>query len=658
MSYCGSAAKTAGNPAMTSTSNTPESASKLVADSLDQPDAFWSRQAQAIDWQEPFETVCDFPQPPFVRWFSGGKLNLCHNAVDRHLATRGEQPAIRFISSETGQTRTLTYAELHREVMQMAATLQSLGLRKGDRVVLYLSMVPEAAVAMLACARLGLVHSVVFAGFSAASLASRIDDAGARIVITGDAGLRGGKLVPLKQFVDEALTQTRSMVEHVLVLSRGLDAEVKMVAPRDLDYTEISKRYVDVEVPCEWLESSELSYLLYTSGTTAKPKGIARDTGGYAVALAASLQHIFDGRPGETYFCTADIGWVVGHSYTVYGPLIQGMTTVIYEGLPICPDAGIWWKIAAETKATVMFSSPTAIRVLKSHDPALIRSHDLSALRYLFLAGEPLDEPTSRWIREALGHVQIIDNYWQTETGWPILTLMPGTGPVETRPGSPGLPAYGFRAEIVDADTGLAVARGQKGVLALGLPLPPGCMTTVWSNDRLFVDHYCGQFSKRNMYSTFDYAMQDDAGYTYILGRTDDVINVSGHRLGTREIEEALCTHPAVVEAAALGRSDELKGQVVIGLVVLKQDAMPVPGMEAALKREIEAGVISMVGAFARPAHLVIVRGLPKTRSGKIVRRAILALADGRDVGDISTVEDASVLDEIRARLAESGVAS
>jgi propionyl-CoA synthetase len=625
----------------------------LVGASLRDPDAFWSEQARAVDWREPFGRVCDYSRPPFARWFVGGRLNLCHNAVDRHLPARAGQPAIHFVSTETGESRVITYAQLHREVVIMAATLRSLGLRRGDRAVLYLPMVPEAAVAMLACARLGAVHSAVFAGFAPPSLASRIDDAGARVVITCDAAMRGGKLVPLKRMVDEAVALAQTKVEHVLVVNRGLDREGAATSPRDLDYAAASARHAGEDVPCEWLESGEPSYLLYTSGTTAKPKGIQRDTGGYAVALAASMRHIFDGRPGETYFSTADVGWVVGHSYTIYGPLIAGMTTVIYEGLPTRPDGAIWWKIASESGATVMFSSPTAIRVLKKEDPALIHRHDLGRLRNLFLAGEPLDKPTSEWIRDALGHVSVIDNYWQTETGWPILTLMPGAGPVHVRPGSPGFPAFGYRAAIVDPVDGEPVERGQKGVLAIGLPLPPGCMSTVWRNDDVFSRHYCGQFPGKLLYSTFDYAVQDEDGYYYILGRSDDVINVAGHRLGTREIEEAVSSHPAVAEAATVGKSDEIKGQAIACFVVLKQPER-YAGAQAqeAIKREIEETVVRSVGALARPSLIAIVPALPKTRSGKIVRRAILAIAEGRPAGDLSTMEDASTLDGIRRGVA------
>jgi propionyl-CoA synthetase len=627
----------------------PDVIEEFYRQSVCEPERFWDREAQRIHWDCGFDQVCDFSRPPFVRWFVGGHTNLCYNAVDRHLATRAHQVAIYHLSSETGEQRTLTFEDLHREVNVLAAGLRALGLQRGDRVVIYLPMIPEAAIAMLACARLGLVHSVVFAGFAAPSLASRIDDAGAKAVITADAGLRGGKLVPLKKLVDEALELAATVVNHVIVVQRGIDSSIVMQAGRDRDYLALCAPHAGAEVPCEWLESSEPSYLLYTSGTTARPKGIQRDTGGYAVALAASMQHIYAGRPGETYFSTADVGWVVGHSYTVYGPLIHGMATVIYEGLPICPDGGIWWKIAQDTGATVMFSSPTALRTLKKHDPSFITRHDLSRLRYLFLAGEPLDEPTARWICDALGHVQIIDNYWQTETGWPILTLMPGVGPVQVKFGSPGKPAFGYDVRVVDPQSGEPLARGQKGVLAAALPLPPGCMSTIWQNDSMFPDHYCGQFPGKYFYSTFDYAVQDEDGYFFVLGRTDDVINVSGHRLGTREIEEAICSHPAVAEAAAVGVACETKGQVVHCFAVLKQPERYESEEErASITNEIEAAVVKTMGAFARPAFVGIVKALPKTRSGKIVRRAILAVVENRDSGDISTMEDAAALDEIR----------
>lgn len=616
--------------------------------SIDSPNEFWAAQASLVDWHRPLDQVCDFSRPPFAKWFVGGETNICHNAVDRHLPARAAQTAIHFHSSETGETRLITYAELHREVNAMAATLRALGVARGDRAVIYLPMIPEAIFAMLACTRLGAIHSVVFAGFAAGSLASRIDDAEARIVITADAGLRGGKNVPLKKLVDEALALAQHQVPHVLVCHRGLDREIPWTAGRDVDYAELRATHLDAHVACTWLESSEPSYLLYTSGTTARPKGIQRDTGGYLVALAASMRHIYNCHPGETYFSTADVGWVVGHSYTVYGPLLNGMTTVLYEGLPIRPDAAIWWKLVEESKATAMFSSPTAVRVLKKQDPEFIKRHDVSSLRALYLAGEPLDETTSMWIRDALG-VTIIDNYWQTETGWPLLTLTPGVGAVQVRAGSPGFPSYGYKAQIVDAETGQAVPRGEKGVLAVELPLPPGCMSTVWRNDELFEKHYCGQFSQRQLYSTFDYAYEDSDGYFFILGRTDDVINVAGHRLGTREIEETVSSHPAVAECAAVGVADEIKGQVIYCFVSLKQaDDYIGDSSKRQVIHGIEQTIVSTLGALARPAFIGLVRLLPKTRSGKVLRRAILAVCEGRATGDLSTMEDPIALEGIR----------
>jgi len=614
--------------------------------SLQDPEGFWREQAAAIDWHTPFAEVGDFSQPPFARWFPGGRTNLCHNAVDRHLAERADQPAIFFISTETGEQRTLTYRDLHREVQRMAAVFLDLGLAKGDRVMLYLPMIPEAAVAMLACVRLGLVHCVVFAGFSAESLAKRLEDTGARLIVTCDAGQRHGKLVPLKQTVDDAV-KLAGGASRTLVIQRGLDPQAPFDPARDVDYATVAA--ATREVPCVWLESGEPSFILHTSGTTARPKGVQRDTGGYAVALAASMRHIYDGRPGETFFSTADVGWAVGHSYGVYGPLLHGMTTVIYEGLPINPDAGIWWKIAEQTRATVMFSSPTGMRILKKHDVEIIRRHDLRSLRHLFIAGEPLDEPTAQWIKHALPGVLVVDHYWQTESGWPILASTPGLGAVALRPGSPGLPVYGYDVYIAHEQTGEPVPRGERGVLAINLPLPPGCLSTIWRNDELFARHYFHQFPGRMVYSSFDYALQDADGFFFIHGRTDDVINVAGHRLGTREIEETVNAHPAVAESAAVGAADELRGQVVKCFVVLRQpDLYATAAAHDALLEEVEQTVVGGLGALARPAFIGIVKQLPKTRSGKILRRAILAVAENRDPGDLSTLEDPQALDSLR----------
>jgi propionyl-CoA synthetase len=626
--------------------------------SLAERDQFWKEQSERIFWHKPFDEVCDFSRPPFARWFVGGETNLCYNAVDRHLAERGDQAALHFISTEVDAQRSFTYRELAQEVNAFAAVLRSLGLRRGDRAIIYLPMIPEAMFSMLACARIGVIHSVVFAGFAPASLATRIDDAEASLLITADAGLRGGKLIPLKRLADEAVALTSHPPRHILVCARGLDPEMPADPGRDRDYATLRADHLQDQVAVEWLESSETCYLLYTSGTTAKPKGIQRDTGGHAVALALAMQNIFTGNPGETMFTAADVGWAVGHSFGVYGPLIHGMATVLYEGLPIRPDGGIWWKIVEQFRATVMFTSPTAIRTLKKHDPAYLKKHDTSSLRYLFLAGEPLDEPTWQWIHEALG-IPVVDNYWQTETGWPILTLLPRIEEPKIKPGSPGIAMPGYDARIVDAESGKRLPPNEKGVLALGLPLPPGCMPTVWKNDELFVQHYCSQFTEEQLYSTFDYAIQDGDGYFFILGRSDDVINVSGHRLGTREIEETICSHSAVAEAAAVGAKDELRGQAVHCFVVLKQaEVFETEEQQTRLQKELESTVVSKLGAFARPAEIYLIRALPKTRSGKILRRAILAAAEGRDTGDLTTLEDPIALESIQEliqRIRKSG---
>ncbi|HEV7799471.1 MAG TPA: propionate--CoA ligase, partial [Burkholderiales bacterium] len=484
--------------------------------SIEERDAFWKEQAELVDWQKPFEQVLDYSRPPFARWFTGGMTNLCHNAVDRHLATRANQKALVFISTETGQDRTYSYAELHAEINRFAAVLQGQDVGRGDRVLIYMPMIPEAVFAMLACARIGAIHSVVFGGFAAASVASRIDDARPKVMVSSDAGMRAGRAIPYKALVDEAISLAAHPPARVIIVSRGIDNALKMQPGRDLDYAALRARHMDAQVPVAWLESSEPSYILYTSGTTGRPKGVQRDTGGYAVALASSMKLIYCGEPGETMFTTSDIGWVVGHSYIVYGPLIRGMTSVMYEGLPIRPDAAIWWKIVEEHQVNVMFSSPTAARVLKKQDPAYLKKHDLSSLRQLFLAGEPLDEPTHRWMSEAIGK-PVIDHYWQTESGWPILSAVHGVERTPVRYGSPGFPVYGFDLKLLRESDGEEVRANEKGVVAVFPPLPPGCMSTIWGDDERFVDTYFTSFRDKLVYSTFDWGIRDEDGYHYIL---------------------------------------------------------------------------------------------------------------------------------------------
>jgi propionyl-CoA synthetase len=628
-----------------------ETYAQFYARSIAEPEAFWREQARLIDWHKPFTRVLDDAKPPFCAWFVGGETNLCHNAVDRHLATRAAQPALVWISTEVDSTRSFTYAQLADEVERFAAILQELGVGRGDRVLIYMPMTPVAVFAMLATVRLGAIHSVVFGGFAAASLAARIDDARPKVMVTSDAGMRMGKVIALKPLADEAIRLAASPPQHVVVVDRGLDRSMARVAGRDVDYAAARAKHAGAKVPVTWVESSAPSYILYTSGTTGKPKGVQRDTGGYAVALAASMGHIFCARPGEAYFCSSDIGWVVGHSYIVYGPLINGSTTIMYEGVPMRPDAGVWWKIVQDYKVTSMFTSPTAIRVLKKQDASWMKKYDTSTLRYLFLAGEPLDEPTARWVTEAL-ECEIVDNYWQTETGWPILTACPGIEDTPRKLGSPSFAAYGYRLKLKHEETGREVATGEKGVLCIVPPLPPGAMTTIWGDDARYVETYYRSFPDEMVYTTFDWATRDADGYYFVLGRTDDVINVAGHRLGTREIEEAVQSHPNVAEVAVVGVADAVKGQVPMAFAVVKDASKTAsPELAAAHEKEIMASVDKALGAIARPARVRFVTALPKTRSGKLLRRSIQALCEGRDPGDLTTIEDPGALEQIRAAL-------
>jgi len=620
--------------------------------SIEDRDGFWAEQAQRIDWQTPPAQICDYSKPPFARWFVGGTTNLCHNAVDRHLKDRANQNALIAVSTETNTERAYTFAQLHTEVQCMAASLLGLGVKKGDRVLIYMPMIAEAVFAMLACARIGAIHSVVFGGFAAGSLATRIEDSSPTVIVSADAGSRGGKVVEYKPLLDEAIATSTHKPAAVLMVDRQL-AAMNLVAGRDHLWTDLREQHRNAVVPCEWVESTHPSYTLYTSGTTGKPKGVQRDTGGYTVALAASMETIFCGKPGETYFCTSDIGWVVGHSYIVYGPLIAGMATILYEGLPIRPDGGIWWSLVEKYKVTVMFSAPTAIRVLKKQDLALLTRYDLSSLRALFLAGEPLDEPTAQWISAGLGKA-IIDNYWQTESGWPILTIANGVEKAASKFGSPGVAMYGYNVKLVDENTGgELLGANQKGVLTIEGPLPPGCMQTVWQDDARFVNTYWKSIPGKLVYNTFDWATRDLDGYYFILGRTDDVINVAGHRLGTREIEESISGHPNVSEVAVVGVADALKGQVAMAFAIVK-DAGSLP--DAAAHSKLEAEIMKLVdhsiGAIGRPARVRFVTVLPKTRSGKLLRRAIQAVCEGRDPGDLTTMEDPSALQQIKDMVA------
>jgi propionyl-CoA synthetase len=622
--------------------------------SVEDPTSFWREQAQRIHWETPFTQVLDDSRQPFARWFVGGRTNLCYNALDRHLSERAEQAALIYVSTETGIERTYTYAQLHAEVNRMAAVMLSLGAKRGERVLIYMPMMAEALFAMLACARIGAIHSMVFGGFAAHSLAARIDDAQPVLIVAADAGSRAGKVIDYLPLLEEALALALHKPPQVLLVERHLTPPHALGAQlqhRVARYAALREQQAGADVPCAWLESNEVSYVLYTSGTTGKPKGVQRDVGGYAVALASSIDYIFDGKPGDTMFTASDVGWVVGHSYIVYAPLLAGMTTVMYEGTPIRPDGGIWWRLVEQYKINLMFTAPTAIRVLKKQDPALLHQYDLSSLRTLFLAGEPLDEPTARWIQDAL-QKPVVDNYWQTETGWPMLAIQKNIEALPQKLGSPGVPVYGFNLSVRNELTGEPCAAGEKGVITLAAPLPPGAMQTVWRDDSRFISTYWSGFPAKLLYSSFDWGIQDENGYVTILGRTDDVINVAGHRLGTREIEESLSGHPAVAEVAVVGIHDALKGQVAIAFVV-PREAQAAEQAEArrGLESELMKTVDSTLGTIARPARVFFVGVLPKTRSGKLLRRALQALAEGRDPGDLTTLEDPLALQQARAAL-------
>ncbi|MBF0588486.1 MAG: propionate--CoA ligase [Magnetococcales bacterium] len=611
----------------------------LYERSVEEPDAFWLEQAQLVDWQRFPKQALQYEKPPFAYWYPDGQLNLCHNAVDRHLEARGNQTALIWVSTEVEREQRITYQALYRQVNEMAALLRNLGVGKGDRVLIYLPMIPETVVAMMATVRLGAVHSVVFGGFAAHSLASRIDDATPTVVMTADAGMRGGKVIPYKPLLDAALEHAQSARPQVVVVNRGLDPDLKM-GEGDTDYHSAVAPLAGVEIPPEMVASSDPSYILYTSGTTGRPKGVQRDTGGHAVSMIASMKYIYGVGAGDVMFSGSDIGWVVGHSYIVYAPLLVGATTVVYEGIPIRPDPGIWWSMVEKYKVNCMFTSPTAIRVLKKSGPDYIKKYDFSSLRWLFLAGEPLDRQTHAWVSETLGK-PVVDNYWQTETGWPILSNFAGLGLMETKFGSPCKPSLGYNIRLVDSQSGAQLGADVKGALMIQPPLPPGCMTTIYNNDDGFVETYFSRFDEP-LYATFDYAMYDQDGYYFIMGRDDDVLTVAGYRMGTREIEEALCTHPAVAEAAVVGVKDEIKTQEVVAFVVLT-GGLDNPGAESL--RDV---VSKEVGPIAKPRDLYVVSGVPKTRSGKVLRRAILAICEGRDPGDLPTIEDAAVLDVIR----------
>jgi propionyl-CoA synthetase len=608
--------------------------------SLENPTAFWADAARAVTWTREPQRILDDSNPPFYRWFPDGELNTCANALDRHVeGGRAEQPALIYDSPVTGSQRTYTYRELLDETARFAGVLRGLGVGKGDRVVIYMPMVPEAVIAMLASARLGAVHSVVFGGFAANELAARIDDARPAVIVSASCGVEPTRTVEYKPMLDAALEIAEHAPPARVILQRE-QAPCQLIAGRDLDWRELMTDAQPVEaVP---VAATDPLYVLYTSGTTGKPKGIVRDNGGHAVALLWSMRHIYDTQPGEVYWAASDVGWVVGHSYIVYGPLLLGATTVLYEGKPVgTPDAGAFWRVASEHGVKALFTAPTAIRAIKKEDPEGLHlgKYDLSPLKYLFQAGERLDPGTYGWASYILG-IPVVDHWWQTETGWAISANPMGVEPLPIKPGSATAPMPGYDVRILRPD-GSECDANEEGAICVKLPLPPGTLPTLWRADDRYVSAYLSAFD--GYYLTGDGGYIDEDGYVFVMGRTDDVINVAGHRMSTGSIEAVLADHPAVAECAVIGVADEIKGQVPRGFVVLKAGASA-----EGLADELIEAVRENIGAVASFRLVDVVPALPKTRSGKILRKTMRGIADGRDEPVPSTIEDAAVLDTLK----------
>jgi propionyl-CoA synthetase len=609
--------------------------------SLDDPHGFWLEAAEAISWTRPPTRALDTTNAPIFRWFPDGVLNTSYNALDRHVeAGDGDRTALIYDSPVTGIGRSYTYAQLLDEVATFAGALAVLGVGKGDRVIVYMPMIPEAVVAMLACARLGAIHSVVFGGFAPRELAARIEDAAPRVIVAASCGIEPSRVVEYKPIIDEALRIADHQPDHTIVFQRP-EAEAEL-GSRDLDWTELTAKAEPVgPVP---VAATDPLYILYTSGTTGRPKGVVRDNGGHAVALAWTMRNVYDIGPGDVWWTASDVGWVVGHSYIVYAPLLAGATTVLYEGKPVgTPDAGAFWRVISEHGVKALFTAPTAIRAIKKIDPEAAEpaKYPLDAFRTLFLAGERLDPETYHWAHEHLG-VPVVDHWWQTETGWPIAANPRGLEPLPTKPGSATVPMPGWNVQILDA-YGKELLPHEEGAIAIKLPLPPGALPTLWGDDQRYIDSYLKEYD--GYYLTGDGGYIDDDGYIFVMGRTDDVINVAGHRLSTGSIEAVVAANPAVAECAVIGVHDALKGQLPRAFVVLKAGAT-VP--DDVLRDELVAAVRREIGPVAAFRDVSVVDALPKTRSGKILRRTMRGIADGRDEPVPSTIEDPAVLDALR----------
>jgi len=617
--------------------------------SLRDPEGFWGEAAGALHWDRRWDRVLDASRPPFYRWFAGGLLNTCYNALDRHVAAgRGGQAALIHDSPVTGTIRTLTYADLQRDVARFAGALVRLGARKGDRVVVYMPMVPEAIVAMLACARIGAIHSVVFGGFASHELAKRIEDAKPVLVVSASCGIEPGRVVPYKPLLDAAIEQCSHKPRHCIVLQRP-QLRAELARGRDLDWEEATAGAHPVD--CVPVAATDPLYILYTSGTTGQPKGIVRDQGGHAVALLWSMRNIYGVQPGEVYWAASDLGWVVGHSYICYGPLLNGNTTIVYEGKPVgTPDPGAFWRVISQHGVKVLFTATTAFRAIRKEDPegAHLKRYDLSHFRALFLAGERCDPDTLLWAEAQLG-VPVIDHWWQTETGWAICANPLGIEKLPVKPGSPTLPMPGYDVRVLD-DEGHELPPGKLGAICIKLPLPPSCLPTLWNADERFVQSYLSRYP--GYYLTGDAGFKDEDGYLFIMSRIDDVINVAGHRLSTGAMEEVLASHPAVAECAVIGVADELKGELPLGLVVLKAG---VDRPHAEIERELVQKVRDEIGPVAAFKLVTVVKRLPKTRSGKILRGTMKKIADGQPWTMPATIDDPAILDEIAEALAKLG---
>lgn len=619
--------------------------------SLNDREGFWAEAARAIDWSRPFDQVLDNTRPPFTRWFVGGELNTCHNAIDRHVAGgRADQVALIYDSPVTGTIQRFTYRELQARVARIAGMLTTLGVAKGDRVLIYMPMVPEAAMGMLACARIGAVHSVVFGGFAPKELATRIDDAKPKVILAASCGIEVNRAIPYKPLLDQAIEMAKAKPSACVILQRP-QAAAELVAGRDHDWRALEA--VAPEAGCVPVKATDPLYVLYTSGTTGIPKGVVRDNGGHAVALYWTMKNVYGVEPGEVFWAASDVGWVVGHSYIVYAPLIYGATGIMFEGKPVgTPDPGTYWRIISEHKVVAFFTAPTAFRAIKKEDPKgeYIRKYDLSNFRTLFLAGERADPDTVQWA-EQMVRKPVIDHWWQTETGWPMAANCVGLGTLPVKHGSPTKPVPGYEIQVVD-EHAKEVKRGETGAIVVKLPLPPGTFPTLWNNDAGFVSSYFEEFP--GFYKTADAGYMDADGYLYVMSRTDDIINVAGHRLSTGAMEEVLSSHPDVAECAVIGVADQLKGQVPLGFVVLKAGVNRPPGE---ISTECIGLVRERIGPVASFKTALVVPRLPKTRSGKTLRGTMRKIADGEQVTPPATIDDPAILPEIAEALKAAGYA-